>query len=74
MPTPLSAEFTGLVDVGPQLMLDNGEPPITFADGWGHEDQENICPVSTVEGLVPIEDRGEIYQGMVHQMEDNHIK
>jgi hypothetical protein len=78
MPTLSSLGSTGLVDAGPQPMSDVGGSPITFAHGWGTEDQENIPPVrpgSTVGGLVLIqEDGGEIDQGMERIMEDNHIE
>jgi hypothetical protein len=59
-------------------MSDGNGLPITFAHGWGTEDQENIPPVhlgSMVRGLVLIqEDGGEIDQGMGRIMEDNHVK
>jgi hypothetical protein len=78
MPTPSSSGSTGSVDAGPQPVSDGEGSPITFAHGWGTEDQENIPPVrpgSTVGGLVLIQDEaGEIDQGMDQIMEDNHIE
>jgi hypothetical protein len=46
IPTPLSSGSTGLVDAGPAPMSDGSL--ITFAHGWGTEDQENIPPVRPV--------------------------
>jgi hypothetical protein len=78
MPTPSSSGSTGSVDAGPQPMSDDDGSPITFANGWGTEDQENIppvCPGSAVGGLVLIQDdAGETNQGMDRIMEDNHIE
>jgi hypothetical protein len=78
MPTLSSSGSTGSVDAGPQLMSDDGGSPITFAHGWGTENQENVPPVhlgSAVGGLVLIQDDGgEIDQGMGRIMEDNHVE
>jgi hypothetical protein len=78
MLTPSSSGSTGSVDVGPQPMSDGEGLPISFAHGWGTKDQENVppvCPGSAVGGLILIqEDGGEIDQGIVRIMEDNHVE
>jgi hypothetical protein len=78
MPTPLSLGSTGSIDASPQPVTKDKGLPITFARGWGHNDQENIppmCPGSAVRGLVLIkEDGGEINQGIQRVMEDNQVK
>jgi hypothetical protein len=67
MPTPSSSGSTGSVDAGPQPVSDGEGSPISFAHGWGTEDQENIPPVrpaSAVGGLVLIQD--EVGDGSDH--------